>query len=39
MTIEDVPSGLVWDRLRDDPDAMLVDVRTDAEWNLSLIHI
>ncbi|MDT8266273.1 rhodanese-like domain-containing protein, partial [Roseomonas sp. DSM 102946] len=33
MTIEDVPSGLVWDRLRDDPDAMLVDVRTDAEWN------
>ena len=33
MTIEDVPPGLVWDRLRDDPDAMLVDVRTDAEWN------
>ena len=33
MTIEDVPPSLVWERLRDDPGAMLVDVRTDAEWN------
>jgi len=31
--IENVPPGQVWEALRTDPQAQLVDVRTDAEWN------
>ena len=30
--VEDVSPRQVWDALRSDPDARLVDVRTDAEW-------
>ncbi len=30
--IENVPPKQVWDALRADPSARLVDVRTDAEW-------
>ncbi len=33
MTVEDVSPRDAWNALRDDPAAMLVDVRTDAEWN------
>ena len=33
MPVEDVPPRAAWDALRDDPEAILVDVRTDAEWN------
>jgi len=33
MTVEDVSPRDTWNALRDDPEAMLVDVRTDAEWN------
>ena len=33
MSVEDVTPAAAWDALRADPDAMLVDVRTDAEWN------
>lgn len=32
--VEDVPPEKVWEALRTDPEARLVDVRTDAEWNL-----
>jgi rhodanese-related sulfurtransferase len=32
MPVEDVSPQASWDALRQDPDAMLVDVRTDAEW-------
>ena len=31
--VEDVPAAQVWEALRGDPAAQLVDVRTDAEWN------
>jgi rhodanese-related sulfurtransferase len=31
--VENVPPGRVWEVLRLDPEAQLVDVRTDAEWN------
>ncbi len=31
--VENVPPGKVWEALRQDPKAQLVDVRTDAEWN------
>ncbi|WP_426957122.1 rhodanese-like domain-containing protein [Muricoccus radiodurans] len=33
MPVEDVSPRSTWDALRTDPDALLVDVRTDAEWN------
>ena len=32
--VEDVDANDVWDRLRDNPSAMLIDVRTPAEWAL-----
>ena len=31
--VENVPPARVWEVLRQDPRAQLVDVRTDAEWN------
>jgi rhodanese-related sulfurtransferase len=31
--VENVPPTQVWEALRKDPRAQLVDVRTDAEWN------
>jgi rhodanese-related sulfurtransferase len=31
--VENVPPRRVWEALRSDPKAQLVDVRTDAEWN------
>ena len=31
--VENVPPAKVWEALRKDPKAQLVDVRTDAEWN------
>jgi rhodanese-related sulfurtransferase len=31
--VENVPLAQVWEALRQDPKAQLVDVRTDAEWN------
>jgi rhodanese-related sulfurtransferase len=31
--VEDIPPQQVWEALRTDPKAQLVDVRTDAEWN------
>ncbi len=31
--VEDVAPARVWAALLEDPDAVLVDVRTDAEWN------
>jgi rhodanese-related sulfurtransferase len=31
--VQNVPPGQVWEALRTDPRAELVDVRTDAEWN------
>ena len=31
--VENVPPTKVWEALRSDPKAQLVDVRTDAEWN------
>jgi rhodanese-related sulfurtransferase len=31
--VENVPPGRVWEALKTDPKAQLVDVRTDAEWN------
>ena len=31
--VENVPPRQVWEALRKDPKAQLVDVRTDAEWN------
>ena len=31
--VENVPPVRVWEALRKDPKAQLVDVRTDAEWN------
>jgi len=31
--VENVPPIRVWEALRKDPKAQLVDVRTDAEWN------
>ena len=33
MAVEDVSPGAAYEALREDPDALLVDVRTDAEWN------
>ncbi|MFC7609976.1 rhodanese-like domain-containing protein [Teichococcus aestuarii] len=33
MSVDDVTPGATWESLRTDPDAVLVDVRTDAEWN------
>ena len=33
MPVEDISPRATWDALRADPDALLVDVRTDAEWN------
>ena len=30
--VDDVDVEEVWQRLKDDPDALLVDVRTNAEW-------
>jgi rhodanese-related sulfurtransferase len=32
VEIEDVPAEDVWVRLKDDEDAVLIDVRTRAEW-------
>jgi rhodanese-related sulfurtransferase len=31
--VQNVPPSQVWEALRADPQAQLVDVRTDAEWN------
>lgn len=31
--VDNVPPGRVWEVLRANPQAQLVDVRTDAEWN------
>ena len=31
--VDNVPPAQVWEALRSDPQAQLVDVRTDAEWN------
>jgi rhodanese-related sulfurtransferase len=31
--VENVPPGKTWEALKSDPNAQLVDVRTDAEWN------
>jgi rhodanese-related sulfurtransferase len=31
--VENVPPKRVWEALRTNPQAQLVDVRTDAEWN------
>ena len=31
--VEDVPPQAAWEALRTDPQAQLIDVRTDAEWN------
>jgi rhodanese-related sulfurtransferase len=31
--VENIPPRAVWQALQDNPDARLVDVRTDAEWN------
>jgi rhodanese-related sulfurtransferase len=31
--VQNVPPARVWEALRTDPNAQLVDVRTDAEWN------
>jgi rhodanese-related sulfurtransferase len=31
--VDNVPPGKTWEALQDDPQAQLVDVRTDAEWN------
>ncbi|MDQ2801937.1 MAG: rhodanese-like domain-containing protein [Pseudomonadota bacterium] len=31
--VEHVPPARVWEALTSDPEAQLVDVRTDAEWN------
>jgi len=31
--VENVPPRQVWEALRKDPKAQLVDVRTEAEWN------
>ena len=31
--VENVPPTQVWEALRSDPRAQLVDVRTEAEWN------
>jgi rhodanese-related sulfurtransferase len=33
MPVPDVTADAAFAALRDDPDAVLVDVRTDAEWN------
>lgn len=33
IVIDDVAVGTVWDRLKSDPTAVLVDVRTKAEWS------
>jgi rhodanese-related sulfurtransferase len=30
--VENVPPGQVWEALQNDPNAQLVDVRTDVEW-------
>ncbi|MSP05281.1 MAG: rhodanese-like domain-containing protein [Acetobacteraceae bacterium] len=31
--VQNVPPVQVWEALQSDPEAVLVDVRTDAEWN------
>jgi rhodanese-related sulfurtransferase len=31
--VENVPPGKTWEALKANPNAQLVDVRTDAEWN------
>ena len=31
--VENIPPRKVWEALQGNPDARLVDVRTDAEWN------
>ena len=31
--VDNVPPAQVWEALRSDPQAQLVDVRTEAEWN------
>ena len=31
--VENIPPRKVWEAIRDEPRAALVDVRTDAEWN------
>ena len=31
--VPDITPAETWDALRADPDAVLIDVRTDAEWN------
>jgi rhodanese-related sulfurtransferase len=31
--VQNVPPAQVWEALRSDPTSVLIDVRTDAEWN------
>jgi rhodanese-related sulfurtransferase len=31
--VQNVPPGQTWEALKGNPEAQLVDVRTDAEWN------
>jgi rhodanese-related sulfurtransferase len=31
--VPNISPGETWQALREDPDAVLIDVRTDAEWN------
>ncbi len=31
--VDNVPPKIVWEAIIRDPDAQLIDVRTDAEWN------
>ena len=33
MSVADIPPRATWEALRSDPEAVLIDVRTDAEWN------
>ncbi|ONG59052.1 sulfurtransferase [Pseudoroseomonas deserti] len=33
MAVDDITPRATWDALRADPDAALIDVRTNAEWN------
>ena len=33
MSVPDISPEDTWEALKNDPDAVLVDVRTDAEWN------
>jgi len=33
VSVDDVPVDRVWARLKDEPSAVLIDVRTQAEWS------